>query len=266
MVQELKTDNNQYMAGAAPIFIYRNENVGALLLHSYTSTPYEMRELAEYLAKRNITVYAPVLAGHGTTPKDLAETTAEEWQQSAEDAYLYLKEKVKKIFVVGSSFGGNMAFHLATKFTNPMAGVISLGTPIKVRWQKVFIVGLYTIGLLKKNQKKKRRDYRLAYDEADQVTYPVMPNASLRRFFSFIKNITIPRLQQIKTPCLIIQSHHDKIVDPASAQHIHEHLGSTNKKIFWLNGSTHALTIDEKRGLIFKTIHRFIDDVRRESR
>ncbi len=240
------------------IYFPRSSKVGVLLLHSYTSTPYEFCEMARYLAGKNLTVYAPTLAGHGTTPDDLAKTTIEDWQKSAEDAYLFLKQQAQKVFVVGSSFGGNLAFHLATKFNNPLAGVVSLGTPIEIRWQKTFKLAVYTYGWFKKNQKKRRADYKLAYTNQEQVVYPVMPVASLRRLFKFIKKITIPSLKDIKAPVLIIQSSADRVVNPRSAQYLHEHLGSTDKRVLWVNGNNHALAVDEKRGLIYKAIYRFI--------
>lgn len=242
------------------IYFPRSSDVGVLLLHSYTSTPYEFYDLAQYLAEKNLTVYVPTIAGHGTTPEDLAKTTIADWQKSAEDAYLFLRKETKKVFVVGSSFGGNLALYLATKFTNPLAGVVSMGTPIKVRWEKAFIFALYTYGWFKKNQRKRRADYKLVYLDHEQVVYPVMPVPSLRRFFSFIKKITIPSLKSIKAPALIIQSSADRIVDPRSAQYLHENLGSADKRILWVNGHHHALAIDEKRGLIYKAIYRFVSD------
>ncbi|MFA6255340.1 MAG: alpha/beta fold hydrolase [Patescibacteria group bacterium] len=240
------------------IFFPRESDVGVLLLHSYTSTPYEFCEMAKYLAEKGLTVYAPTLAGHGTSPADLAKTTIEDWQRSAEDAYLFLKQQSKKVFVVGSSFGGNLAFHLATKFFNPLSGVISMGTPIKVRRQKFYKIAIYTFGWFLKNKKKRRSDYKFVYINHEQIVYPVMPIASLRRLFKFIKKVTIPNLKEIKAPCLIIQSSADRIVNPSSAQYLHEHLGSTEKRVLWVNGNNHALAIDEKRGLIFKAIYRFI--------
>src|SRR3989338_3637000 len=249
--------NQSNQRPTAPIFIERRSEVGVLLLHGYTSTPYEMRDLAHYLAEKNLTVYAPTIAGHGTKPDDLAKATIEDWQRSAEEAYLFLKQKTKKVFVVGSSLGGNLAFYLATKYTNPLSGIVSLGTPIKVRWQKLFKTGLYTYGFFKKNQKKRRQDYRLAYHDADQVVYPVMPIPSLRRLFSLIK-ITAQQIKNIAVPTLIIQSSYDRIVDARSAQYLHENLAATDKRILWMNGSTHALAIDQKKELIFSTIHHFI--------
>ena len=49
-------------------------DVGCLVLHGFTATPSEVRWLAEHLAGQGHTVYAPRLAGHGTTPEALART------------------------------------------------------------------------------------------------------------------------------------------------------------------------------------------------
>lgn len=242
------------------IYFPRSPDVGVLLLHSYTSTPYEFYDLASHLAKKDYTVYAPPLAGHGTTPEDLAKTTIEDWQKSVEDAYLFLKGRVKKIFIVGSSFGGNLAFHLATNLDNPIAGVVSMGTPIRIKWERCCKLCLYSYGWFKKNHKKKRHLYEIMYINQEQIVYPVIPASSLRRFFYFVKKITIPNLAKVQAPTLIIQSSSDRVVHPKSAQYLHQHLGSANKRILWVNGTSHALAVDEKRGLIFKAICRFIEE------
>src|SRR5687768_16151489 len=58
------------MPGAEP-FIYRAGEVGCLMVHGFTSSPFEMRGLGRHLAERGITAAAPLLAGHGTSPEDL---------------------------------------------------------------------------------------------------------------------------------------------------------------------------------------------------
>ena len=125
------------------IFFPRSNEAGVLLLHGYTSTPYEFYDLSRYLANKGVSVYAPTIAGHGTSPKDLANTSIEEWKKSVEEGYKFLKQKSKKVYVVGSSLGGNLALHLAHKFN---ASVVSMGTPIHVRGQRFFKMFLYTYG------------------------------------------------------------------------------------------------------------------------
>ncbi len=73
-------------------FIMGNENdkAGILLLHGFTASPWEVKELAEYLNKDNITVYGTLLAGHGTSPRDLKKTKWEDWYKSSGEGLLLL--------------------------------------------------------------------------------------------------------------------------------------------------------------------------------
>ncbi|MFA6410140.1 MAG: alpha/beta fold hydrolase [Candidatus Buchananbacteria bacterium] len=243
------------------IYLPQGSEVGILLLHGFTSTPFEFCDLAKYLSEKGLTVYAPKIAGHGTTPSDLAKTTIAEWQKSAEEAFSFLESQTKKIFVIGSSFGGNLAIHLAEKFESNLAGFVSIGTPIQIRWQRLAKIRLYTYGLLIKNYKKRGNNYKFSYTEQAEVVYPVIPTASLKKLFSLIKNFTIPSLKKITAPALIIHSNSDAVVHPKSAQYLHEKLGSENKRILWIDGCGHSIALDEKRWLIYKAIYRFICDI-----
>ena len=49
--------------------------VGALFCHGFTSSPQNMRLLADHLVERGIAVRAPLLPGHGTTWQDLNTRT-----------------------------------------------------------------------------------------------------------------------------------------------------------------------------------------------
>ena len=54
------------MPGAGAYWFEGNE-VGCLILHGFTGTPQNVRPLADYLARRGLTVSVPRIAGHGTT-------------------------------------------------------------------------------------------------------------------------------------------------------------------------------------------------------
>ena len=73
------------MAGAEPFF-YRAGDVGCLLVHGFTSSPFEMQGLGRYLADRGVTASSPLLAGHGTSPHDLHHTTWRDWYASVSNA------------------------------------------------------------------------------------------------------------------------------------------------------------------------------------
>ncbi|MDD5110822.1 MAG: alpha/beta fold hydrolase [Patescibacteria group bacterium] len=251
-----------FMRGGEPIFIDRNSSTGILMLHGFTSTPHQFREMSQYLADHGYTVFAPVVAGHGTSPRELAKTTVADWQQSVEEAFQFFRGKVKRIFCIGNSFGGNLAFWLAHRHPEAFSGIVSLGTPITLRWQRFINFRLRTYGKFKTYYRKLGRDYEIDYiDLADQVSYPVIPIASLRQFLHFIRAITLPTLHTVTVPTLMIQADRDPVVHPKSVQYIHEHLGSDYKKVYWLSGRYHNLPDSNRRGEIFHKVIEFIEDL-----
>ena len=56
---------NRIIPGCEPVYNAGGESA-CLLLHGFTSSPYEMRLLGEYLGREGYTVSIPLLPGHGT--------------------------------------------------------------------------------------------------------------------------------------------------------------------------------------------------------
>ena len=250
------------MRGGEPFFVSRGTEIGVLALHGFTSTPHQFRDLARALADAGMTVSCPLVAGHGTSPRELAATTAEDWTRSIEEAFQSLAQRVRRVFLVGNSFGGNLAFWLAYRFPQRVAGVVSLGTPITLRFHTLLSLRLYTYGWLLRYHRKHGREYKIDYiDLSDQVSYPVIPTSSLREFFRFIKNKTMTTLPQVTAPTLMIQADADPVVHPRSVQFIHEHLGSDYKKVYWLNGRYHNLPDSDRREEICRKVVEFIREL-----
>ncbi len=255
------------MRGAEPFFIDKKSEIGVLLLHGFTSTPYQFKELAGFLSDKGFTVYAPLIAGHGTSPDILANTKVNDWKKSAEKAYNFLKEKVEKIIVIGNSFGGNLAFYLArVNQDNKILGIISLGTPIFLRFQWFIKLRLYTYGWLLKYYHKPRAIYRIDYtDMDDEITYPVIPIKGLKEFFKFIKEETIPHLKEVKVPVLIVHASVDYVVSPKSAVFIHQHIGSEYKIIHWFDSNHHVVFNDRRKNELFERIYQFITEIKKNN-
>lgn len=250
------------LAGGDPIFIDRQSEIGILMFHGFTSTPRQFREFAPSLANLGYTVYAPSLAGHGTTPADLEKMSSEDWKNQAVADYLKIKNRVKKVFIVGVSFGGNIAFYLAEKFPTEVAGVISLGTPIYLRYQIFIKARIFLYGWMKRYYSKPRRVYRTDYtDMADEMSYPVIPVKSLKRFLQFIQQETIPSLEKIKTPVMIMHANNDSVVNPRSAQYLYENLRSPYKLIYWFDSNTHSVVDEKIRRQVFEKINEFIKEI-----
>src|SRR6185369_16571931 len=111
-------------------FESKKGSTGILLLHGLSGTPSEVEPLGNYLAERGISTLAPWLKGHGTSPRDLAATSWQDWAESAREALGSLRQRCSKIFVGGLSMGALQALHLSSHF--PVAGVISMAAPVRI--------------------------------------------------------------------------------------------------------------------------------------
>lgn len=60
-------------------FFLEGGATGVLLLHGYTGSPPEMRQIGDDLHARGCTVSAPLLPGHGATPEALNRWRWTDW-------------------------------------------------------------------------------------------------------------------------------------------------------------------------------------------
>lgn len=111
---------------------------GLLLLHGSAATPCNHRSLAQQMFGLGYSVYAPLLAGHDD-PERLysGEVTWLDCYHSATEALSLLSESCDRVFVIGSSFGGTLAYLMAVEHADRLAGAIALSAPSRpsARWQ-----------------------------------------------------------------------------------------------------------------------------------
>ena len=102
------------MPGAEP-FVYEAGEIGCLMVHGFTSTPFEMRRLGVYLSERGITAAGMLLAGHGTSPEDLAKTGWHDWVVSVNEALDEMLNRCKRVYLAGLSLGAALTLYTAAQ-------------------------------------------------------------------------------------------------------------------------------------------------------
>ena len=101
----------------------KDNKLGIYLIHGFSSTTYEIRELAKYLAAQGYQVKADNLPGHATTIEDCNSTSYKEWLSFSEQKIASMYSNCDKVIVIGVSMGAVLAFHLGTIF--PLDGIIA---------------------------------------------------------------------------------------------------------------------------------------------
>jgi carboxylesterase len=214
------------------------EKIGILCVHGYTASPLQGLELAKFFYQQGLAAYLPRLKGHGTTPEDLRRCKWADWTRDVELAYQFLKSRCEKVFIVGFSLGGTLAYAVASG--NPdIAGVVTNGAIFKIaHWGAVPLrvieavlehvfrtdMGVFykPFGMPKVQVPAEERHY--TYD-----IYPLRATYQILELADYVRE----RLGKIKCPVLAIQSLKDNVVHSSSAQIIIDNISSAQKEKLW---------------------------------
>ena len=261
------------LPGSEPFFFPGNE-IGCLLIHGFTGTPFEMRWLGEHLNHQGYTVHGPRLAGHGSTPADLNRATWREWYISALAGYEMLRSQCEKVFVMGLSMGGALSLLLAG--WEPVAGVVAMSAPYQLsNCQGVMSVVVPLLGLVMATMPKGYpppeedpfQQYIMAVqrergeEPLGHPTYSVWPLRAGRQLCRMLAEMraTLPR---VTAPALLIHSQADQTVPFGDLQRHYEALGSPQKRKLVLEKSDHVVTEHVERDIVFKAITDFVEEHR----
>ena len=237
--------------GAETIDLREESSHGVLLLHGFGDTPQTLSLFARHLAKRGFGVYAPLLPGHGRTMTDFTRSRADDWIGAAKDALIEMRRRYKTVSVSGLSMGGALAVIVAADRTDIASLVLFapyLGMP---RWLRGAALTFWAWGKLAGAVKADsplsihdpiEREKNLAYGEVTGRTI-----FELARVVGRAKRA----LPKVSAPTLVIQSTEDPRVAPAVAKYALRKLASSEKRILWMTGAGHVITVDYGRERVF---------------
>ena len=245
--------------GAEPFFIERGP-LACLLIHGFTSSPSEVRELGERLAEAGITVRGPPLPGHGTRPDDLEKVTWRDWVDAVETEYLKLKKDHESVSVVGISMGASLAMQLACKHGPDKLVLLSPYYRVTYKWYYVFPPEAYVdAGALLFRYVNKMGRLMLNDRSAwgGHIAYNHVPTKAIQNLMALGRHVA-DAPPQIKTPTLVIHARGDDAAAPEGAQAIHDALGAEKKKLVWLDNSNHIITLDYDKEIVNQAVLDFL--------
>jgi carboxylesterase len=229
-----------------------------LLIHGWTSVPYELRRLGTHLNKSGYTVQAPLLSGHGTVPKNLENIRWTDWLKDVSLAYAELEKNHKKVYVIGTSIGANLSVMLAKN--NPqIAGLVLLAMPYKIRLERWGVLFAKFLRLFKKyNRKRYLPGFGSTANVTRSISYQVFPIESALEVPKLTK-ICRKILKEVRQPCYIMQSTGDYIVSWRSLDQIYAKIGSEIKKKKYIKRAYHTFITDIRNEDVFEEILNFIN-------
>jgi carboxylesterase len=231
-----------------------------LLIHGWTSTPYEVRRAGMFLNENGYTVSAPMLRGHGTVPKDLENVKWTDWLADITKIYDDLKKEHGKVYVGGTSLGANLTLMLA-KNRPEISALILMAMPLKLRIERTVIFFGKVLGFFKKYNKK---FYPPTFGHSTTITrvisYQTYPVKSALEVFELIK-IARKEIGKVKQPCFMLQSTSDHIAARGNLEMIYRNIGSKLKKKKYIKRAYHTFISDIKNEGVFDEILNFIKNL-----
>ncbi len=250
-----RNPETQLILGAEP-FDFGQGSHAVLFLHGWTSSPRELRFLAQHVSQQGFRCKGILFKGHGLTARALRNVTWKDYLEQSLEAFSELSMTHEKVSVCGLSMGGLVALHLAAR--RKIANLVLLapflypcGHTLGVfpnRWLVTKLPEFIThLG--------KDTDGPILDPEAlkDHIAYHAMPTRELMTIVEAAQQIR-PLLDKILSPTLIVHSIQDKTSDFEGSLDLMRKLGASDKSLIALNRSNHIVTLDFDRPQVERDI------------
>jgi carboxylesterase len=213
------------IVGAGPIDLPAPNATGALLLHGAGDTPQVLEGLAYHLHRHGFAVRVPLLPGHGRELAALASASH------------------RHVVLVGLSMGGALATRLATEY--PIDAMVLLAPYIDMSgFVRMMASTTPAWGwLLPYFSAMGRRSIQDPSAAARALGHGLLTPSALRA----LQDTMIAgagALPRVTAPTLVLQSRQDNRIRAESAERGFARLGANEKRLVWVNGAGHVISVD----------------------
>ena len=234
-----------------------NSKIGVYLIHGFSSTTCELKQMANALSNAGHHVVLNNLPGHGTNLEDCNNTKYQDWLDYSKIEFAKLCSHSDKVFLIGHSMGGVLALYLSSIF--PVTGIIVGGTVLKFKLHfSTNYLNRFLCRIIKTRKKKLVADKSIR----DSLTfygyqsYPLIALNEFRKMNTYVKR----QLNKIKSPILIIHSNQDQVSIKDNVEIIKCSVKSENKEVLEVENAPHSLFHNNKdTELIFQNCLNFIN-------
>ena len=235
-------DATGVVMGAGSFTLAGTNGRALLLLHGSGDTPQTLRYLGERLNAAGYAVHAPLLPGHGRSPRDFAQVSAAQYLSAARDALGTLSGSAW-IGVVGLSMGGALAAQLAAESTE--VRVLALLAPYLVPPASVVWAARAAPAWGLVQPHLPGRGGLSVHDpvaRAASYAYGVFPPNALR---ALVATAAAGRaaLSRVTVPTLVINSREDNRIPQSLAASALASLRAPAER-HWVSGCGHVITVD----------------------
>ena len=243
----------------------RDAEVAVLLVHGFIGGSNNFWELPQRLAEQGWRARAIRLPGHGTSPRELAETPTSELQLAVLREIRALKKEHDQVFIVAHSMGGALSILAAS--IEEVDGMV-LGAPyfgVTHQWYYGLTPELWSAltGPIVRWTYKGDAFLRVNRPEAKEriFSYRWIPSHATESLVHIGELARDPYpLSQIRCPVLIFHSKTDFAASAARTEAAFEEIASEDKEFIWLDNSDHHVFWDYDRDEVVARTISFIEE------
>ena len=246
------------ISGAETIDLQEGNSHGILLLHGFGDTPQTLRLLAGHLHDHGFDVKAPLLPGHGRSESSFMESRRKDWLACARQELAAMQATHKSVSVAGLSMGGAIAAILAAE-TPGICALVLIAPYLDVTAFQRFASASYWLWgpIAGVRRSSSPRSILNPEERAKNLGYGVYTGRLLYELWRLASQGRRV-LGRITVPTLVLQSKTDPRVAPAVAERALAALGTREKRLEWIEGGGHIITVDYGRDKVFDEVTRWI--------
>ncbi len=233
-------------------------DIAILVIHGWTSCPFEVRELGEKLYHQGYNVYGVRLAGHGTSITNFAGASHTDWEMSARKGLAITALLGRKVIIVGESMGGGLAAILAAEYPELVAKIALCAPCFQILdWRAGLTVYPWLTPFL-----PREADFGVFPDWQKDYWYNKIPTSGVAELAKITKRARLMG-SKINADTLIVQAENDSLVNPKGARKFFQsmnRLTMEQKELIMFKDGHHNLTVDlnPQKEQVFQWIIQFI--------
>ena len=249
--REFAAINNKETAsksGEPYILLPKSESkIGVLLVHGLLASPAELRDYGDALCKEGFAVMGVRLAGHGTSPHDLASQPWPEWLSSVRRSHKILSAFCERVVIVGFSTGATLALAFAAENPEKLGGICAVSPAIGLRNKKSSLIPILNAVNRVASWLPQTEGVLEFFDndpEHPEINYRSVPIGAITNLVELAEH-TVKETSKISVPVTLIQGDDDPVVEPKGAKLVFDSLSVADKSLHWIASGKHGILIDD---------------------
>jgi carboxylesterase len=243
------------------------------LIHGLGGTQYDLGSMHKRLKNAGFVTHSLTLPGHGTTPEDLVDVSAEQWMEAVTAKYHEIAAQHTQFHIMGMCMGALLATELAKRQRHTRGKLIVLAAPIYLDgwatpWYAPVRHLLYWVPGVARRMKVEEEDpYGIKNDQLRAIVkakfargenfhYRWVPLACVRQV-DRLRQWVMTDLKSMACSTLIIHAREDELTSLNSANFLAEQIGGAKARMVVLENSYHMICIDNDREHVARCVLEF---------